>query len=422
MSPRVRKNRTDGLEEEVSRQLLKVLSFGKKEPRITYLLVALSGGPDSVALLHSVKAAAEKCPIRIVAAHVNYRLRGAESEGDERFCRDLCKALGVRLHVKRLPAGAHRSGNLQDWARTVRYRYFEALCERHGYNFIATGHTLDDNVETILMHLGRGAGTFGLSGMQPRDNRIIRPLLEVSREQVKRYLRGHRFRARVDSTNLSAKYLRNRLRRSAIPALKRVFGEAFHRNVARTAQILSAQESFLRRHIEKEFARRFTREARGLLRVALSQFRRYDPFLQKLLIARAYAELSGSMQSLDLAACDRALMTAVAGEGRTDLKRRIFAEAVGANFYFYQRPKTVKPVRIHETGRYELAEFGIILTRETLDFDPAMRRRARSEDRSCVYLDADRLAEPLTVRTARTGDRFQPLGLQGSKKLSDFFC
>lgn len=385
------------------------------------MLVALSGGPDSVALLHLLTERAKAEGGRVYAAHVNYRLRGAESDQDERFCRDLCKRLKVRLFVKRLRAGGLAKGNLQAQARRTRYEFFEEVCRQRKIDAIAIGHNKTDNVETLLMNLGRGAGTFGLGGIRKRSGKIIRPLLDWTRREIETYLRKHRLEHRLDSSNLTERYLRNRVRRRVLPVLREVLGAQTISAFDRSAQVLAEHEEYLRQIGEEILARESTRTAFGKIVLDLTKMRAYHPLIRRIVLALCFERISGSLQDFDFDATERFLRLLERGEGRVDLKRGVVAEVCNERVYLYLTQSAVapKPVAVKRSGTTELESYGISLHISSATAWCRSKRIPRGGGSELI--DADALKGKLTVRTMRTGDRFRPLGMSRVKKLSDFF-
>src|SRR5574337_2080525 len=189
-----------------------------------HILVAVSGGPDSVALVSILHRLRSSWKLTVSAVHCNYGLRGDESEEDQQFVEAFCRELGVPLHVRRV--GLHVDGrktSLQAEARDLRYQVMQEIAEKCGADRIAVGHTADDQAETVLLWMLRGAGLTGLSGMPAfRDNHIIRPLYETKRQEILTYLRTAGLSFREDSSNFKLLYLRNRVRKELIPILTRL--------------------------------------------------------------------------------------------------------------------------------------------------------------------------------------------------------
>lgn len=188
------------------------------------VIVGISGGADSIALLHFLNSISREYKINIIAAHLNHGLRGEESERDEKFVRLICKSWGVKLHVKkqdiRSMAASLRQG-LEQCGRNARYTYFDELAKDDKFK-IATAHTLSDNMETLVMNLARGTGLNGLCGIPPVRGKIIRPFIDMSRDEVEEYCRENNLKFVNDSTNFSREYTRNKIRLDVIPVLKNI--------------------------------------------------------------------------------------------------------------------------------------------------------------------------------------------------------
>lgn len=224
--------------EELIRQTVKRYSMLTGAERV---VAGFSGGADSMALVHFLW----KSGIPLLAAHVNHGLRGKDSDADEEFVRNFCKANKIPLHVKRVDvaaqAAAHGEG-LEEAGRRVRYAFFQSIC-RSG-DKIATAHTLSDQTETVLLHLTRGTGTKGLCGIPPVRDTIIRPLIGVTRAQVEEYCKHYSLPYVTDKSNFSREYARNRVRLDIIPALKEM-NPSFEQAVERMTQLLAEDETCL---------------------------------------------------------------------------------------------------------------------------------------------------------------------------------
>ncbi len=388
-------------------------------PPARSILVALSGGPDSTLLLHLLLRESKSLKFKLLAAHINYRLRHKDSDTDEAFCRDLCKKLGVKLFVKKLSTGAMAKSNLQENARRIRYEYFDELCEKHDIDFIATGHNRDDNVETFIMNLGRGAGTFGLGGINPREGNIIRPLLNYSRTEIESYLKANKIKFRTDGSNLETNYLRNRVRLQLLPQMASLFGEALPGNIHRAARLLSEQEHALRQIADELIATDARTTAGGKIVLDLDKFHLYYPMLQRLVIALCYERLHGSLKDFDFRTSERVLEVASGSTDLVDLKAGIFAERCDRVMYIYRRSLATRPVAIKRTGKTKAAAFWAEFSFARIPRASVNRDDLRSGQNLRVYFDAAKLRGQLTVRSVREGDKFSPLGMSGHRKLSD---
>jgi len=207
------------------------------------ILCAVSGGIDSMYLLCCLT----ELGYTVAAAHFNHCLRGAESDRDEAFVRDFCCKMGIPFYAGSgdVAGEARRRGlGTEETARILRYEFLEKTAEEVGAEFIATAHTADDNAETILLNLARGAGLRGLCGIPPVRGRIVRPMLNVTRDEAERYLAQRGIAHVEDSTNASDDYARNRIRHGVVPVMRQV-NPGFTRNAARTAELLRQDEEVL---------------------------------------------------------------------------------------------------------------------------------------------------------------------------------
>lgn len=221
-------------------------------PEGSRVLCAVSGGADSMCLLHWLKERREEYGFSLLAAHYEHGLRGDESLRDAAFTREQCEMLGIRIVVGKGDVAAFAEAQklgIEDAARTLRYRFLEETADRLACDRIATAHNLNDNAETVLMNLCRGAGTRGLAGIPPVRGRIVRPLLWTSREEIETYLDVHRIPHIEDSSNRSDDYTRNRIRHQIIPLLMEE-NPSFLSAIGRTTELLREDDACLCREAE----------------------------------------------------------------------------------------------------------------------------------------------------------------------------
>lgn len=216
--------------------------------------VALSGGADSVSLLRVLSESANALGITVCACHLNHGLRGEESDRDEQFCKSLCEKMQIPIYTKRIDVTAQQNKHegIENAARRARYAFFREIHERTGA-VIATAHTASDNAETVLLNLARGTGLRGLCGIPPRREFIIRPMLNVTRNDVERYLESLGQDFVTDCTNLCADYTRNKIRINVTPRLEEI-NPAFERTVARMCGAAREDCEFLEELAERALA------------------------------------------------------------------------------------------------------------------------------------------------------------------------
>jgi len=291
---------------DVSHAILKKMMTGHLIEPGDVLLAGVSGGVDSVVLLDLLYRFKERSATKVYAAHVNYGLRGRESKRDEAFVKKIAKKYGVPYFVTRPAKG--KKGNLQNSARDLRYDFFLKIAGEVGANKIAVAHHADDQAETVLLHLARGTGLQGLSGMQEKRNltegiSLIRPLLTFTREDILRYVKERGLKFVEDSTNRTDKYNRNVIRNKVLPELKKV-NTGVISGICKTAFIISEDDRYL--NDQAAFALKKASPARRpfggdtIPHVTLKRpmLVKYNVAIMKRVLRLAYARLTGSTADL----------------------------------------------------------------------------------------------------------------------------
>ena len=371
------------------------------------LILALSGGIDSMVLAGLLL----KSKVEFVAAHCNFHLRGEESDGDEKFVRDYAERNGIQCFVKHFETEKYAADNgisIEMAARDLRYDWFEQLRQQLGYDKIAVAHHADDQAETFFINLLRGAGLNGLKGMKPQNGVIIRPLLWVSREQIRKYAVENQILWREDHTNAESVYLRNKIRNQLLPAFDELQPEA-RQGLYKSLEHLSAENELYRE----------------LLQEKLGQIIEYNGDIQRIPHS-AFLIQHSSFQLL---------FEWLRQYGFNTDQCHFIYDAIGTGVGHQYCSATHRLV----IGRDELQLFEIKEdTNEEIQIEigeeeillPVHLCFAKLEktpdfviDKSpnVAQLDFNKLKFPLTLRRWRHGDRFHPLGMKGSKLLSDFF-
>ena len=356
-------------------------------------LVALSGGADSVALLRILR----DLDYKIEAAHCNFHLRGAESDRDEAFVRQLCDSLGIKLHLIHFDTETYASVHqvsIEMAARELRYGYFRSLCKDIGAETVCVAHHRDDAVETFLMNLLRGSGIHGLTGIRPKNGPIVRPLLCVGRQDILDYLHSIGQDFVTDSTNLESIVLRNKLRLQVLPLLKQLNPKAVE-NIDKTANYL--------REAEKVYNAYF---AGNPDRIPLDEILKQpsaECFLHEWLSPYGF-NASQIAQILD----------DLTGEsGREFLSATHTLLIDRSQLVLEPKQAEIKPLRIPEAGNYRFSPEILFSVKLTDDI-------SISKSEECATLDAANIQFPLTVRQVASGDAFCPFGMEGRKLVSDF--
>jgi tRNA(Ile)-lysidine synthase len=365
-------------------------------------LALVSGGPDSVALLRVILDLGGEP----VALHVDHGLRGEQSREDAEFVRDLCRQLGVRCEVRQI--GIEGDSNLQERAREGRYRLAEEVVVRLGLRTVATGHTADDVVETVLMNLARGTGLRGLAGIPPVRGEIQRPLIGRTRREVLNYLRELNQPYRTDPTNLTDKYVRNRIRLEVLPILEELYPAAAG-NIARAASLVREDLEVL-----EELAIGVVERRGEEVVLPLDGLLELWPSLRRHAVRVAYMTLVPEAAPLPSNLVEAALGLLEGGGGTRTLHLPggvVASGRVGAELALYITPRSTVSGP-EEIWAGETVAFGgwRISAQETSCYDPVDAARA-----GVVYLDAGK--GPYEVRMARERDTIRPLGLGGTKKV-----
>ncbi|MBN2201956.1 tRNA lysidine(34) synthetase TilS [bacterium] len=389
------------------------------------ILIAVSGGIDSVVLLDCFNGIRTDLDLTLAVAHVNHGLRGENADEDERFVGSLSESLGLPFFSEKADVSgfADRSGkSTEESARILRYRLLGEMMSRLNFARIAVGHHADDQAETILLNLLRGAGLRGARGMRPQNGSLIRPLLFAGRRDIEKQVTERKLVFREDATNLDTRFRRNRVRRKIIPGLKRQFGRGAVTTLCRFGE--SAGESW--DFIEQESERAFSQAARpgpwGEIRLDILPFLHYFIVIRKGIISRIARELTDEAAELDAAAYERVLSLAErSGSGRKVLLRNgIQVHRCGNQLIFLGSAAPGMCSVDIQAGEWASLDGG---TRIRVSFhegsvDPVMLKQTNSRNE---FFDAEKVRPPLRLRYYRTGDRFSPLGMQAPKKVKRFF-
>jgi tRNA(Ile)-lysidine synthase len=380
--------------------------------------VAVSGGPDSVALLHVLdRLRRRRYPsIALTVAHLNHRLRGEESDADERFVRDLAATLGLEFTSTQLDIGAlaQKSGrNVEEVAREERYRFLRHAALRLSARRIATGHTLSDQAETVLMRLVRGAGGEGLSAIHPVvDDLIIRPLLGATRSEVIAYCEAIDAPYRIDRTNLELNLFRNRIRHDILPRLADL-NPGVEESLARAAENLRLDENYFDDVVAQLMPECKAPEREGRLSLRIAPLCALHAALRRRALRAAIRELRGDLHGISqshMEAAEHLLQSGMSGK-RVHMPGLIVWREFDVLTMTRDRPEPeLRPQPMVEEHAVQWGSFLLGL------------RRGLSTEESllvpgAVLLDDDRLPGRLRIRARRPGDRYIPAGHHKSMKL-----
>lgn len=398
------------------------------------VIAAVSGGADSTALLHVLVRLAEPCGLTITAAHVNHGFRPSESAREAELVEALCRRLGVPLDIAAydLPARlAEAGGNPQEEARALRYAFLHETAARRGASRIALAHHADDQAETVLMHLIRGSGAAGLTGMPLRRSEknveLIRPFIRMYKTEILAYCQREGLDYAEDSSNRKTVYFRNRVRLELLPLLT-AYNPRITEALVRQAEISAAEHDYLTRETEAAFAAAAVREKGGIT-LKHRDFAGLHLALQRRLIKLILNYLGVGNRTIPMERVE-AVREAAADEAGSNAVIEIAGDIVFRREYdtLYWSSTGAAP---HAAAgfAYEVPEGAGVLDVPEASGRFIFRHDERSdtdglpvpEARHTAYFDAEELRLPLCVRSRKPGDRMAVMGLNGTKKVQDMF-
>jgi tRNA(Ile)-lysidine synthase len=391
------------------------------------VLIGVSGGPDSIALLHILLRLKDEYELKLKVGHLNHGLRGEESDRDERFVKNLCKQLKIKCYTKRLKKGELESAkgvSPEESARRARYKYFEWLSKKLKCNRIALGHTADDQAETVLMRFVRGSGLRGLGGIPPvrKNGLIIRPLINLWRKEIEEFLEKEKILFVIDSTNESMKFLRNRLRQELIPYIEKNFNPNIKECLVRMGELFRYDEELLSEFLRT--GKNFYEITGDKININLKIFKKLSEPAQLRVIRRAIEEFLGDLRHFQKVHFNDILKIAMGK--KPNVKIVLPRDLIAIREYSKLSICYNKNGELMNKFKVKLKINGktlISALKSTIESEVISRNEVKTLNVSCnmALLDFDKLKKPLVVRTYEHGDRFIPLGSSGSKKLKDFF-
>ena len=395
------------------------------------LLVAVSGGQDSVCLLHVLHQLQSEWGIKLHVVHLDHQLRGKESDGDARYVAGLAKRLGIPATIeKRDVSNYHKEHgiSLEEAAREVRYNFLAEVADAIGADRVAVGHTLDDHVETVLLHLIRGTGTRGLRGLRPvtrwraaeREITVVRPLLEVRRDETGAYCSSHHLRPRQDATNLSLVPLRNRVRLELLPLLQG-YNPQVVEALQRTAHLAGDDIDYLEKEASRLYQRLAVRQGNTIVldkKVLLS----LPAAMQRNLLRLAIENVGGNLKDIEARHIEELIQALSKSAGKQiSLPYGLFFTIDYGRYVLGKDSSSLSPFPVLD------GEHLIKIPGKTIIPGWSIKASIIKPDEliACgnsfiAHFDYDKISDTLVVRSRQRGDRFQPLGMGETKKIGQF--
>jgi tRNA(Ile)-lysidine synthase len=393
------------------------------------LVVAVSGGPDSVCLLHLLSTLKEELGLTLHVAHLDHQLRGEESRADSKYVSVLAKRLGLPVTIGHADVKAFQKASrmtLEEAAREVRYSFLAGVCEKIGTSYVVTGHTQNDNVETILLHIVRGSGTRGLVGLKPltprtigdREITIVRPMLDITKEEAIEYCHQVRLEPRADTSNFELSPLRNKIRLKLLPLL-----EGYNSNISEALLRLSASAGDELDYLDEQVANlwgRIAKRERDVITLDKNGLRDVHPALKRHLLRACLEQLPGGLKDIESRHIEDMLSLMDKPPGRCiDLPYGLVFMA-GYDAYWLGKEADLPSPFPPLDGEYHLNISGITELPGWQVEAKIVHTLDRDDNSLTAYMDADEVGPKLNVRTWKRGDRFQPLGMGCGKKLGEF--
>jgi tRNA(Ile)-lysidine synthase len=389
------------------------------------VLIAVSGGVDSKVLLHLFETLAPAWALQLAVGHVHHGIRGNEADRDAARVQEYCQKRNLDFYRidRNVPDFCRKKKlGLEEGARIIRYRALQQLANRVGASVVALAHHADDQAETVLMNFLRGTGMRGLSGMQAHRGIFIRPLLAFSKSELLNYAQAQELGYFHDSSNTDLSLRRNRIRHELIPLLTEHYNPAIVSRLNQLASTMNESETFLRHEAQRMLSACIKEQDENKIILDIVPYLTYFKILKKYILCSAIALLTGHFKMLSSQEWQKFFRM---------LKKRSSSKALRV---FKTISVRISPSEIIITPADKQKSRQIAISLKSgkvelwggylLEINPCqhpLEQIINNKDQNCCYIDADRIAEPLFVRTVKSGDVFQPLGLQGKKKVADYF-
>lgn len=409
------------MEERVINNILKYKLIKEKEN----IVVGVSGGPDSMALLYLLMEAKKQIDFNIIVAHINHGVRGKDALEDELFVEKKAKELGLTYKSKTVDMigyGQEKGISSEEAGRELRYGFFREILSTLGGGKIAVAHNMNDQAETLLMRILRGTGIDGLRGMDFIVGDIIRPILNISREDIETYIEEKHIDTVLDKTNLMPIYTRNKIRLELIPYIEENFNPNIITTLWRLSQTSSLDSNFLSKYTEEKYDYLLKSEYRDCIILDGHKFNMEDISIRHRIIRKSLEKIIGDLQGFGeqhISSIIELFQSCETGK-EVHLPYNIIGKVDYEDFKIYK--SHLNPDKDFEydlnLGYNEFDNIGYdidvkIIPIESIDF--------KNKQNNIRYFDYDKIQGKLYIRNRRNGDRFIPFGMQGSKKLKDYF-
>ena len=396
------------------------------------IVIGLSGGPDSVCLLHILTTIRCSMGIEIIAVHVNHMLRGEESDEDETYVKELCDRLEVPLKVFKIDISKiskERGLSLEEAGREERYKLFDLIANSVAANKIAVAHNKNDQAETVLMNIIRGTGLDGLRGMDFSREKIIRPLLGIEREEIEKYCIKHGLNPRTDSSNLECVYTRNRIRLNLIPYIQKLFNIDIVHNINKMSGLLKDDSDYIEHCMNGLLSKSLAGSENGEVLLNLKFLNNCHIAAKKRIIRKFIKQVKGNIRGIENIHIENVIDMIENGRVSTELHLpggiRVSRSYNTLKIYTYSKEPCLVDfsIRINIPGKTIITELGKYIEASVIDdFSLEELGSANNNNSSTTqFFDYELVCKGINLRRRRVGDIFKPFRSSGTKKLKEYF-
>lgn len=376
------------------------------------IVIGFSGGPDSVLLLYALNELRKEYGYNLLAVHINHQLRGEEAVKDEEFSKDFSNSLGVKFISFNMDVSGYAKEHkisVEDAGRRIRYEKFhEVLEEEFGKGVIAVGHHKNDDAETILINLIRGAGGAGLSGISSKSNNIVRPLIDITKGEILEFLKENKIPYVEDKTNFENDYLRNKIRNVIIPYIENEINENFIDSLTRSSKIIESNEDFLEDYVSNL---NLISHERNYYKLNCKDFEKHHIAIQRKLILKAYESIKGDRKDISFTNVESIRKIILQNSGEFYINNFLLYMAYGYLYLIFKDEKKQKEFIIREKGKYNFRDF-------IIKVDIVENKNIKVQRKEAIF-PKEFLDEGIVVRNRKPGDKIKLKNF--TKKVKDIF-
>ncbi|MCT4508979.1 MAG: tRNA lysidine(34) synthetase TilS [Tepidibacter sp.] len=392
------------------------------------IILGVSGGPDSICMLHILNYLKDEFNIKIYAAHLNHKIRGIEAQKDAMYVAKICDIIRVPCFIRAIdvPAYCKEKGvSLEEGARILRYNMFFEIKEKISADKIAIAQNINDQAETVIMRIMRGTGLQGLKGIQyKREDGIIRPLLDIDREDIEKYCEQNNLAPRIDQTNLEEIYTRNKIRLKLIPYMVENFNPNLKESISRMTNLLKDDSDFIMEESNKSFNDICNKISDNTISLDIDKFINTHKALKNRIIRKCIDFVLGDIKGIEQKHIQDVnnLINSHKNNLRIDLPKGLLVYKKNTSIIFTDEDLVEEKISydyiIPKSGYIKIKESNTIVESKILNIDEYQKSKS---DKYIKFFDADKIKGNLSIRNRRNGDKIKLLGLGGSKKIKDLF-